>query len=60
MAAGRRHRLTAAEIERVRNVYRNWTTARRERRQVMAELNVKSDAFCRIGSGLVGKKPRVA
>lgn len=60
MASGRRHRLTAAEIERVRAVYRNWYSARRERAQVMGELGVKCDAFCRIGRGLAGKKPRAA
>ena len=58
--SGRIGRLTADEIEKVRDVHRRWNAVRYERMRVQADLGLRTDMFCRIGRGVVGKKPRSA
>jgi hypothetical protein len=55
---GRRHRLTAAEIECVRVSYRRMQAVRAERLQLINGLNLTRDEYFRIGRGKLGKKPR--
>lgn len=58
--SGRIGRFTAAEIERIRKVHNAWIAARNERIRLCKEMSLRSDMFCRIGRGHVGKKPRAA
>ena len=57
---GRYSRLTAEQIERVRDVHRRWYAVRIERMRVQAEFGITATAFSRIGRHVWGKKPRAA
>ena len=57
---GRACRFTAAEIERIRDVYDRWNAVRIERIRITKELDLKKNGFNRIGQGRLGKKPREA
>jgi hypothetical protein len=55
---GRPSRLTAVEIERVRQVYAAWMAIRQERLRLGAELGLRHSEFTDYGRGTRGKKPR--
>ena len=57
--SGRTGKLTATEIDRVRDVHRRWYEVRLERMRLQRDLGLRTDMFCRIGRGDVGKKPRM-
>ena len=51
-------RLTADEIQAVREVYGAMLAARRERARLCHELEIPKEFFNRVGRGEAGRKPR--
>ena len=57
---GMKSRLTAEQVEEIREVYGRLLKARKDRLRIQKILDLTPDNFCRIGTGKRGKNPRRA